>query len=462
MKVISSNKEILLPSSFPVLSLSTSGRMKCLLLLSLYAFHLPHSTPSPPVTNTTVMASAGFSTNLNLNCPASLCLLSIDSSSFPTSSSLPKIRKICRGGLSECDVAVSKLIFSDVNDIEDKVLTVAATCGACPAPPAPSSPSSLEYSVRVGLGVSNWGELDRSDLCEDESLIIEDDPDKPVMTCEEFLSLTDDSITCETFFCPGCPSANLCDRTCGFCVEGALPRPLKSSASECATEGGTLDCSGTCVLEGHCSYSALNYDKRSDWLSNEICDDGEGYISDTGYVVDFNCERFGFDGGDCAGGGAGGACFDLGYHVNGVMFECSGSGIDISDSCSSKFCDNCELAGACDLTCGHCDAEPTAKAKANENANVCEEIGAEEGEDFNNNDKYEERVKWCVILTTTVSPAQSMTNTKRWSPLLRKREYLESLNLWNSEFKGHVIVVESSNSNIEDFKAINDKWEMLR
>ena len=150
-------------------------------------------------TNVTVTSSALFSQNLILNCPLSLCLLGIDESSFG-SSSLTKIRRICKSGGSECVVAVSKLIFSDVENIEDKELTVVGTCGQCnemhgnvetvldeTEPNTTSPPTSP--TLRVGLGVSNWGGLDRSTLCEDSSLIISSSPQNPVITCREFLSM---------------------------------------------------------------------------------------------------------------------------------------------------------------------------------------------------------------------------------------------------------------------------------
>ena len=60
---------------------------------------------------------------------------------------------------------------------------------------------------------------------------------------------------------------------------------------------------------------------------------------------------------------------------------------------------------------------------------------------------------WCVILTMSVAPSQSMSNTQRWAPQLRLREYEASLRHWATSYPHPVYVVESSGANLDWFRS---------
>ena len=111
-------------------------------------------------------------------------------------------------------------------------------------------------------------------------------------------------------------------------------------------------------------------------------------------------------------------------------------------NCEEDFCDSCELAGACDASCSLCGG-------ADRSATACREVVETPAHG------------WCILLTTSVAPSQSMSNTQRWSPQLRLREYEASLQHWESNYPHPVYVVESSGASLDWFRSAAPTLEYI-
>ena len=73
-------------------------------------------------------------------------------------------------------------------------------------------------------------------------------------------------------------------------------------------------------------------------------------------------------------------------------------------TCAADFCDECEFAGECDQTCSLCSQnEPPPETSVPTTTDAPPS-------------------RFCVLLTTAITPSQAMSNTKRWSPARRLRE----------------------------------------
>ena len=459
------------------------------------------------------------------------CSSSPDQESCPSPCHAPNsmsvVSLLCLGKPS-CDVYVSNVVFGgDPCHGVFKLLTISAACGPCDAavaqqpssssssssPPPSSLPPPAESLTSVGLGISDWSRLKKAktgrvlltsgppsssaefssssfssspprglELCEDETLEIQDWGNEAV-TCGEFLSrLSGTSFTCEAYFCPTCPQPGMCDRTCGYCSSSPRPPPplvLPPSSSSCPSEGATLDCQRRCLLPRHCFLSSLGYETCASWVGNGMCDAGDAYTSDAGVKPDFSCKTFGFDDGDCEaparedGGPSAGAaarppCRDLPFSRDGELRDCrealgeeGGGGM----SCLRDFCDDCEFAGACDKSCGVCSAPDDGVGGGGGALHsswqpVLQQRHGVEGQSAHADG-------WCVVLTASIAPSQSMTNTKRWAPNLRRREYEASIRGWVTELQAmgydrpedggeqplaFIIFAESSRGNLESLR----------
>ena len=106
-------------------------------------------------------------------------------------------------------------------------------------------------------------------------------------------------------------------------------------------------------------------------------------------------------------------------------------------TCAADFCDECEFAGECDQTCSLCSQnEPPPETSVPTTTDAPPS-------------------RFCVLLTTAITPSQAMSNTKRWSPARRLREYQRSLagwilelQQWTGQKTSLVVVVESSGANL--------------
>ena len=384
------------------------------------------------------------------------------------------VQSLCFNRTS-CDIYAHDIVFGGGiesfkchhQSSSSKSLRVTFSCAPCPS----SSTSTSTSTSTIGLGTDYT--TDTFNLfCEDESIHVTNWSPPEILTCEQFLSKTD--FTCLDYFCPTCVGKNLCDRTCGYCASSCnsvMPPPppdLSLDETDCREKGGILDCENKCLLKVHCEFKPLLYSECQDWIANGSCDDGRGYVTDAGIKPNFNCAKFNFDGNDCESSGSSSSsssstsssssyCRNLPFSkAGGDLLTCSevlGSG---RMTCTEDFCDTCEFAGACDLSCemecnrySDLDSDSDSHPIVNLNANS----------------------HWCILLTSAITPSQSMSNTKRWSPNLRRREYERSINLWVQEFDAYstkypagplpsIVMVESSGASLSSFrKLVPKRWE---
>jgi hypothetical protein len=225
-----------------------------------------------------------------------------------------------------------------------------------------------------------------------------------------------------------------------------------------------------------------------------MCDDGKGYMSDSGYKIDYYCERFGWDGGDCEVSDTG---YDLGdYRVDDYSVDygrrrnqivasnqkqmsshhCTDLNFthhypnktsitktcpdrdhptDNLYTCSEHFCDHCVLAGACDRTCGYCDIVLEVDVDVLSDVS---DTPLRESETISLSPTPVKPTFVCtVILTMTITPSQSMSNTVRWSPSLRYRDYVKSVKGWMEEVRDtgvRVVIVENSGANLDRIRGV--------
>ena len=228
----------------------------------------------------------------------------------------------------------------------------------------------------------------------------------------------------------------------------------------CNLPNHLVDCSGNCIdTENHCSVASLHYTSCSQYISDGFCNGPTPtYISDLGVFPNFNCPRFSCDGGDCEVCGHDTAPRRLRREgVDPALMQLDGDSCRDSlntrcaeFSCDEYFCDDCEFAGLCDKTCGLCDkmcAPPTSPPPPH----------------------LPLQSKFCIILTSAISPSQTVTNSRRNAPNLRRREYKRTVSSYLNALRKSrsplpVIFVENSGANLTQLRAHvqeGDNFEFL-
>ena len=138
-----------------------------ILLFSVIAFCVVgasnHERTSETSAAATVSNNGSF---LVLECHDQLCLDSV--ANVNSSTALNTVVSICKASLHilpTCTVSMSKLVFGGE---APKTLEVKAVCSPC----RQEEQEDSSGGARVGLGVSDWGRLDTSTFCEDESVTV--------------------------------------------------------------------------------------------------------------------------------------------------------------------------------------------------------------------------------------------------------------------------------------------------
>ena len=90
------------------------------------------------------------------------------------------------------------------------------------------------------------------------------------------------------------------------------------------------------------------------------------------------------------------------------------------------------MAGACDITCGLCGGLVWGDGGGGDVAPNISRLFEEYQPDAEGNIAND---SICTVLTTTIAPSQGISNTVRWAPSLRLRDYKRSLELWVREWE---------------------------
>ncbi|KAJ1454248.1 hypothetical protein M885DRAFT_522062 [Pelagophyceae sp. CCMP2097] len=192
-------------------------------------------------------------------------------------------------------------------------------------------------------------------------------------------------------------------------------------------------------------------------------------------------------------------CADEPLWVDGVESSCAESGLD----CATWFCPECSYAAACDAACGYCAACDAGSVRdcngiclspadcavsgiglsgcAEWKGNGCCDDGsgyvsdrglrpdwncAAHGWDGGDCDVHprdgppswvvpEGDARWCVLLTATICPSQTMSHTVRRDAKIRLADYAAAVSKWaNGGTRLRVVVVENSGANLDSLRAI--------
>ncbi len=139
--------------------------------------------------------------------------------------------------------------------------------------------------------------------------------------------------------------------------------------------------------------------------------------------------------------------------------------------CGAWFCKDCPFAGACDRTCGLCDAaEPCAAdtirdcdgrctTDAPKSDGCCASRFNCASHDYDAGDceppaSFEEAPAsdWCILLTATICPSSSMTHTVLRDAVARRRDYVSTLESYAASSKRPIVLVENSGAALDELR----------